>query len=87
MNYRVEFLRSAQREFLALPQAERVRIGARIEALADNPRPPGCVRLSGQAKLWRIRVGNYRVIYAIEDSPRIVAIVRVAHRREVYRGL
>ena len=87
MSYRIEFLGSAQREFLGLPSAERARIGNRIDALADNPRPPGCLRLSGQPNLWRIRIGSYRVIYAIEDIPKIVAVVRVAHRRESYRRL
>ena len=87
MSYRVEFLSSARRELLGLPQAVRVRIGARIDALADNPRPPGALKLSGSANLWRIRIGQYRVIYAIEEVPKVVAIVRVAHRRESYRGL
>jgi mRNA interferase RelE/StbE len=87
MSYRVEFVSSARREFLALPRALRIRIGARIDRLADNPRPPGARKLTGEENLWRIRIGQYRVIYAIEDVPKIVAIVRVAHRRESYRGL
>ena len=87
LNYRVEFLSSAEREFLRLPKPDRERVGARIQALTDNPRPPGCLKMSGHGNLWRIRVGVYRVIYAIEDQPMIVAITKVAHRRESYRGL
>ena len=87
MTYRVEFTSSAQREFLRLPKADRQRVGQRIDALADNPRPAGCVKLAGASMLWRIRCGDYRVVYAIEDATLIVAITRVAHRRQVYRGL
>jgi mRNA interferase RelE/StbE len=85
VSYRVEFLSSAQREFLAMPKVERQRIGERIEALADNPRPPGCIKLSGLENIWRIRVGEYRVLYTIKDQTSIVVITRVAHRRESYR--
>jgi mRNA interferase RelE/StbE len=86
MSYRIEFLASAEREFLKLPKADRQRTGQRIGALAENPRPPGCLKLSGQGNLWRIRVGVCRVIYSIEGVSRIVAVVKVAHRKESYRG-
>lgn len=86
MSYRVEFVSSAEREFLRLPRTHRQRIGTRIDALATDPRPPGCLKMSGQKNLWRIRVGDYRVIYSIEDAPLIVTITKVAHRRESYRG-
>lgn len=86
MNYRVEFTSSAQREYLRLPKADRQRISQRIESLADNPRPAGCVKLAGATNLWRIRSGNYRVIYAAEDATMIVVVVKVGHRRDVYRG-
>jgi mRNA interferase RelE/StbE len=87
LKYHIEFLSSAEREFLRLPKPERERVGASIQSLADNPRPQGCLKMSGYKNLWRIRVGVYRVIYAIDDQPMIVAITRVAHRRESYRGL
>lgn len=87
MKYRVAFMPSAEREFLRLPFRERTRIGCRVETLADNPRPVGCVKLSGGTGFWRIRVGDYRVIYTIEDKQLVVAVMEVAHRREVYRGL
>ena len=87
MSYRVEFLSSAQKEFLRLPKAERQRVGQRIESLADNPRPSGSSKLHGTQNLWRIRCGDYRVIYAIEDAALVVAVTKIGHRREVYRGM
>jgi len=63
------------------------RVDAAILALADNPRPTGCTKLSGESGLWRIRVGNYRVLYEIQDQQLIIVVVTVAHRREVHRGL
>ena len=84
--YSVVFARSARRELEQLEARVARRIIARIEALASNPRPHGCVKLQGADDLWRIRVGDYRVIYAIADELLIVTIVRVAHRKDVYRG-
>ncbi len=86
MSYRVEFTSSAEREFLRLPKADRERVGQRIDLLANNPRPPGCIKLAGATNLWRIRCGTYRVVYAIEDAALIVVVGRVGHRRGVYRG-
>ena len=63
------------------------RIDAAILALADSPRPSGCVKLAGQTNLWRIRIGDYRVLYEINDQALIVVLVSVAHRRDAYRGL
>lgn len=60
------------------------RIGAAIEALASDPRPPGAVKLAGRDD-FRIRVGDYRIVYAVEDAEQIVLVARIAHRREVYR--
>jgi len=87
MSCRVEFTSSAQREYLRLPKADRQRIGQRIEMLAENPHPVGAVKLAGAKNLWRIRCGDYRVIYAIEAAAMVVAVVKVGHRREVYRGM
>jgi mRNA interferase RelE/StbE len=57
---------------------------AAIDALADDPRPSGCAKLAGRDD-YRIRVGDYRVVYAVDDDKRVVLIARIAHRREVYR--
>ena len=61
------------------------RVDARILALAEDPRPPGAKRLAGSEGLHRIRVGDYRVVYAIEDDVLLVLVVRIGHRRDVYR--
>jgi mRNA interferase RelE/StbE len=60
---------------------------AAVEALADDPRPQGAVKISGDDNLWRVRVGDYRVVYEIHDDRLIVLVLRVAHRKDVYRGL
>ena len=65
-------------------KADRQRIAQRISSLADNPRPPGCQKLSGRER-YRIRQGNYRILYTIGDAELVVFIIRVGHRKEVYR--
>jgi mRNA interferase RelE/StbE len=83
--YAVVFARSARRELEQLEVGVARRIISRIEGLASNPRPPGCVKLQGADDLWRVRVGDYRVIYSIDDSARIVDVSAVRHRSDVYR--
>jgi mRNA interferase RelE/StbE len=85
--YRVEFSRAADRQFRGLPRRVQARLKSRIDALAADPRPPGATRLSGADDLYRIRAGDYRVIYAVQDEVLLVLVVRVGHRREVYRRL
>jgi mRNA interferase RelE/StbE len=88
MTYRVEFSRSAEREFDQLPQQVSARVSSRINSLAVNPRPPGVLKLAGRTTdLYRIRVGNYRVIYAIKDDVLLVLVVSIGHRKEIYRDL
>ena len=87
MAYRVNFSKMAERQFRNLPRTVQSRIAPRIDALADDPRPPGVVRLSGREDLYRIRVGDYRVLYAIEERELMVLVVKLGHRREVYRSL
>ena len=62
-----------------------MRILPKIWALADNPRPPGCKKLAGYKDMWRIRIGDYRVLYTIDDAGNIVIIMMVSHRGEAYR--
>ena len=83
--YELVFRKSVAKDLRALPNADVERILDRILALADDPRPPGCERFSGQAR-YRIRQGRYRIIYEIEDARLVVLIVKVAHRRDVYLG-
>ncbi len=85
MAYRVELLPTARRELRGLDSATRERILRALIKLETHQRPPGAKKLAGREDLWRIRVGDYRVIYEIHDRILVVLIVRVAHRREVYR--
>ena len=82
--YSLEVKHSAQRELDALDDAVFKRIDRKILELADNPRPPGCKKLRGYRDQWRVRVGDWRVVYLIDDEAKLVTITRVAHRREVY---
>jgi len=83
--YRVVFARSARRELERLEMSVARRIISRIEALATDPRPPGCVKLQGAADLWRIRIGDYRVVYSVDDHARVVDIRVIRHRSDAYR--
>jgi len=83
--YAVVFARSARKELQALDRPVALRILKHIEALAGKPRPPGATKLEGAADLWRIRVGEWRVVYRIADREKLVDIVAVRHRREAYR--
>ena len=82
--YELEIKQSAQRELDAFDDALFARVDRRIVALADDPRPPGCKKLRGYKNQWRIRVGDWRVVYSIDDAVKVVSITRIAHRREVY---
>jgi mRNA interferase RelE/StbE len=82
--YRVGFKASAEKELLGLPAAIVSRILPRIEELALDPRPNGSKKLRGARDLWRIRSGDYRAVYAIDDKKKAVTVMRVAHRRDVY---
>lgn len=77
--------RGAERDLRRLPEAIHDRIIRALNGLSTNPRPPGCRKLSGSKNDWRMRVGDYRVIYEIADANRIIRVNRVRHRREVYR--
>ena len=83
--YNVVFARSARRELEGLDASVARRIIARVGVLTTDPRPHGCVKLQGAADLWRIRIGDYRVVYAIDDSARLVDVRIVRHRGDVYR--
>jgi len=83
-NYELLIKRSAGKELEALPTTYRRPIAARIQKLSAEPRPPGVEKLSG-AEQYRIRQGDYRVLYEIDDGRKTVTIVRIGHRRDVYR--
>ena len=82
--YALRIKQSAQKELDALDDSLFARIDRKILALADDPRPAGCKKLSGFRDQWRIRIGVYRVLYLIEDAIVTVTVTRIAHRREAY---
>jgi mRNA interferase RelE/StbE len=84
VNYNLFILPRARRELDALPTQQCHAAELKIEALQDNPRPAGCKKLADR-KGWRIRFGNYRIIYKIDDASKTITVVNVGHRREVYR--
>lgn len=84
MNYRVDFETRAKKEFLKLAAGVRQDLADVIDDLAENPRPPGAKKLVGQNG-YRVRQGDYRILYLIDDRARLVRIYRVGNRRDVYR--
>jgi mRNA interferase RelE/StbE len=85
--YLVGFRESAEAELLALPRAIRLQIDRRISLLAQTPKPSGAVKLKGGERTYRLRSSNYRIVYEVDDVGKRVVIVRVRHRRDVYRNL
>lgn len=83
-DYSITFARSARKELESLSNSLIKRIFSRIESLADSPRPTGCKKLKGSEELWRIRVGDYRVVYSVDDKLRIVDVIAVRHRNQAY---
>ncbi len=83
-NYRLALTSSAERELRRLSSQWVERVAPRLESLAANPRPPGCKKLKGGDKEWRIRVGDYRVVYTIDDAKSLVEVTRIRHRSDVY---
>ncbi len=85
--FEISFARSARKELEDLPVELADRVLTRIEKLMDNPRPRGATKLRGRKNLWRIRVGDYRVVYSIDDEAELIDITHIRHRRDVYRDL
>ena len=85
VKYSLEIKQSAQKELDALDDTLFTRIDRKVLALVDNPRPAGCKKLKGGQNLWRIRVGDYRVVYSLNDARAAIDIVGVRHRSEAYR--
>ncbi len=83
-SYSLEIKRSAAKELAQLPAKDRGRVIARIQALAEDPRPVGAEKLSGQER-YRVRQGDYRILYEIEDAVLRIMVVKIGHRRDIYR--
>lgn len=85
MTYQIEFSQQAEKQFEALPQQLQMRLQLRIDALAEDPRPPGVKKLKDAENQYRIRVGDYRIVYQIQDAILLVILLRIGHRSEIYR--
>ncbi len=86
MIYRITLAPAAERQLRKFDPPVRRRLQAALELLADNPRPPAATQLVGGSGEWRVRTGDYRIVYDIEDDRLVILVLRMAHRREVYRA-
>ena len=85
-SYKLQIKPSASKELeLVGSKKDRQRIVSRIYSLADDPRPTGCEKLAAEEDKYRVRQGNYRIIYSINDKQRLLVVTKIGHRREVYR--
>jgi len=84
VRYSVEVAPGAVRQIKKLERSVQRKILARIDRLADDPRPPGCVKLSGRGDIYRVRIADFRILYTIVDATLIVLVLKVGHRRDVY---
>lgn len=85
--YRIEFKPSALKAFAALPKPIREKVAEKIDALAINPRPPKVEPMAGMESGYRVRSGDYRIVYQVQDDVLMVVVVKVGHRKDVYRNL
>ena len=83
--YRIEVSSTAEKQLSALQRDDQVRIADAIGKLADNPRPPGCRKLRDYSDVYRIRVGVFRILYSIEQDRLLILVLKIGHRRDVYR--
>lgn len=83
--YEVKLSRRALRSLISLERNQQQRIRAALDLLSENPRPPNCVALRGEDSVYRVRIGDYRIVYEVRDLMLLVHVVRIGHRREVYR--
>jgi len=86
--FRIQVAPAARRQLLGLASQSQLRVRKAIQTLATDPRPPGAKLLAGQPdnRIWRVRVGDYRVLYEIRDRELVVLVVGIGHRRDVYRS-
>jgi mRNA interferase RelE/StbE len=82
--YKLFFKKSVQKDFDSIPKKDLKRILSRIESLSEDPRPKGCEKLTGQER-YRLRQGRYRILYSIQDDELTVWVVKVGHRKDIYR--
>lgn len=82
--YRIEIKKSAVKELYSLPKKDLIKIIKKIKSLSEDPRPIGSIKLTGKEQ-YRVRQGNYRILYAIEDEQLVIYIVKIGHRKEIYK--
>ncbi len=82
--YELRLVRSARKEFDALPDAMLARIARQLDALQATPRPPGCKKLRGTTDLWRVRVGDHRIIYYLDDAAHVIDVRAIRDRKDAY---
>ena len=85
MTYEVEITPAAKRQIKKLTKSIQQLIVKRLEELVENPRPPGVLKMEGEENLYRVRVGDYRIIYQVQDCMLLIVVVKVGHRGNVYR--
>ena len=85
-SYQLEWRRSAVKDLRRLPSGDVTRIVSAVEALSNDPNPPGCTKLTGSECSFRIRMGNYRILYDVRDQLLVVEVIKIGHRIDVYRG-
>jgi mRNA interferase RelE/StbE len=85
--YTVRFLKTAAREFASLPKNRQTQLAGRIDGLKQDLFPPGVRKLEGEDRLYRLRVGDYRILFEVDDNAKVVTITKVALRRDAYRNM
>ena len=85
LRHEISIARRAAKALSAMQRRDQQRIRAAIGLLAEDPRPPACVAMSGEDSVYRVRVGDYRIVYEVTDDVLVIHVVRIGHRREVYR--
>ncbi len=85
MTYRVLYQPGARKQLARLPDSMQIRIASAIGALAGDPRPQGCKKLQGRTNQYRIRAGDYRVLYSIQDAVVTISVIDIDHRKNIYR--
>ena len=87
MRYSVELVPSAARAFMKLDHRTQLRVERKIDSLANDPRPPGVKLLSAEKRIYRLRAGDFRILYQVNDKVLVVLVIAIGHRRDVYRRL
>ena len=85
MTYKIRFVKSAEEQLLELPKSEAKKISKRIDKLSSDPFPSKCEKLAGEDSIYRVRQGDYRILYSVFEKELIILVVKIGHRREVYR--